>query len=83
MREVYGHLQNAQAPTFEVGSGTCCYAHSEKTWITDPQGVAWEAFLTMGESPNYGTDVDVAAASAGPCCPTADKAPATASSPCC
>ncbi|MEZ5667789.1 MAG: ArsI/CadI family heavy metal resistance metalloenzyme [Alphaproteobacteria bacterium] len=69
LHEVYGRLRDAAAPTYAVGATTCCYARSEKTWITDPQGVAWEAFLTVGESPVYGEDIDVAAATAGNCCP--------------
>lgn len=27
----------------------CCYARSDKAWVTDPQGIAWEMFLTHGE----------------------------------
>ena len=38
---------------------TCCYARSEKSWITDPQGLSWETFLTSGESTVYGDSVDL------------------------
>jgi hypothetical protein len=38
----------------EQGQTTCCYAKSEKSWIDDPAGIAWETFLTTGESTNYG-----------------------------
>ena len=24
--------------------GSCCYANSDKAWIADPQGIAWETF---------------------------------------
>jgi catechol 2,3-dioxygenase-like lactoylglutathione lyase family enzyme len=37
----------------EMGSN-CCYAQSDKHWITDPQGIVWEAFHTVGEIPTYG-----------------------------
>ena len=57
LQEVYGRLQRAEAPTTEEGKTTCCYAHSEKSWIDDPQGVKWEAFLTTGHSAVYGRDV--------------------------
>jgi len=57
LAEVYGRLQEADAPVLEEGETTCCYAHSEKSWIDDPQGVQWETFLTTGESTVYGTDV--------------------------
>jgi hypothetical protein len=37
------------------GETTCCYARSEKSWISDPDGVVWEAFHTTGEATVYGT----------------------------
>jgi len=56
LTEVYERLKRADAPVIEEGETTCCYAHSEKSWIDDPQGVQWETFLTSGESTVYGTD---------------------------
>ena len=56
LAEVYERLQRAERPVFEEGPTTCCYAHSEKSWIEDPQGVQWETFLTNGESTVYGHD---------------------------
>jgi catechol 2,3-dioxygenase-like lactoylglutathione lyase family enzyme len=37
----------------EVGAN-CCYAKSDKYWIEDPQGVAWETFHSLGSIPIYG-----------------------------
>jgi catechol 2,3-dioxygenase-like lactoylglutathione lyase family enzyme len=34
----------------EEGETTCCYANSDKTWVTDPVDLAWEIFHTHGES---------------------------------
>jgi catechol 2,3-dioxygenase-like lactoylglutathione lyase family enzyme len=59
LQEVYGRLQQADRPVLEEGATTCCYAKSEKAWITDPQGVSWETFLTSGESTVYGDSVDL------------------------
>ena len=56
LAEMYERLQRAERPVIEEGETTCCYAHSEKSWIDDPQGVQWETFLTTGESTVYGTD---------------------------
>ena len=56
LAEVYERLRRAEGPVIEVGETTCCYAHSEKSWIDDPQGVQWETFLTTGQSTVYGTD---------------------------
>jgi catechol 2,3-dioxygenase-like lactoylglutathione lyase family enzyme len=74
LADVYARLEAADAPVFEEGSTTCCYAKSEKSWINDPQGVAWETFLTTGESTTYGGGVESAAPEShaatkpAPCC---------------
>jgi hypothetical protein len=59
LHEVYERLQQADRPVLEEGETTCCYAKSEKSWIADPQGVAWETFLTSDESTIYGDSVDL------------------------
>jgi catechol 2,3-dioxygenase-like lactoylglutathione lyase family enzyme len=61
LQEVYGRLQAADRPVLEEGSTTCCYAKSEKSWSSDPQGLAWETFLTTGESTVYGDSADLGA----------------------
>jgi catechol 2,3-dioxygenase-like lactoylglutathione lyase family enzyme len=69
--EVYARLRRADAPMLDEGATTCCYAHAEKSWIADPQGVQWETFLTTGESTVYGHDPVTHApveASARSCC---------------
>ncbi|MGQ7830777.1 ArsI/CadI family heavy metal resistance metalloenzyme [Altererythrobacter sp. Z27] len=58
LEEVYGQLKAADRPVLEEGATTCCYAQSEKSWIADPDGVVWEAFLTEGESTVYGGSPD-------------------------
>ena len=59
LHEVYDRLQQADRPVLDEGATTCCYAQSEKSWITDPQGLSWETFLTSGESTVYGDSVDL------------------------
>jgi catechol 2,3-dioxygenase-like lactoylglutathione lyase family enzyme len=54
LSEVYDRLKSADAPVLKEGRTVCCYAQSEKSWISDPQGLAWETFLTHGESTVYG-----------------------------
>lgn len=60
LEEVYGRLKAADRPVLEEGATTCCYAQSEKSWIADPDGVVWEAFLTEGDSTTYGGGPDFA-----------------------
>ena len=76
LSEVYSRLQTADAPVIEEGETTCCYANSEKSWIFDPEGIAWETFLTHGESPVYGSDFIESAAQDSACCTPRQKAPA-------
>ena len=52
--EVHARLARAQGPVVKEEAATCCYAKSDKQWIADPQGIAWETFLTHGESTVYG-----------------------------
>lgn len=52
--EVYGRLEAAGRPVLEEGATTCCYARSDKRWVSDPDGVVWESFLTSGEATVYG-----------------------------
>ena len=81
LQEVYGRLKQADRPVLEEGMTTCCYAKSEKSWVSDPSGVAWETFHTVGESTTYGTSVslesirDSGARESGACCgPAPEKA---------
>mgnify|MGYP003385919060 CR=1 FL=1 len=54
LRQVYSRLDRAEGHIFEEGATTCCYAKSEKSWATDPTGIAWEIFHTTGESETFG-----------------------------
>jgi catechol 2,3-dioxygenase-like lactoylglutathione lyase family enzyme len=88
LAEVSGRLIRAERPVVEEKATTCCYAKSDKQWIADPQGIAWEAFLTHGESTVYGQDgaVEKLKASTGEICcePAVAAAPAVAAkSGCC
>jgi catechol-2,3-dioxygenase len=61
--DVYTNLKQAGRPVLEEGATTCCYAKSEKSWISDPDGIIWEAFHTTGEATVYGDSPDLGAVS--------------------
>lgn len=74
----------------EESEQPCCYARSDKYWVTDPTGIAWETFHTLGSIPVYGEETPVSdhGASAVPaespsrvCCVPAPKSEASAN--CC
>lgn len=56
----------AEIAAFDQPEAECCYARSDKYWTTDPQGIAWETYRTLGEAEIYGTDS--AKAASGACC---------------
>jgi len=64
LAEVYSCLKAADGPVLEDGATTCCYAKSETSWIADPDGIVWEAFLTNGEATVYGDNPELSALSA-------------------
>lgn len=51
----------------------CCYAKSNKYWYTDPTGVAWETYHSLGQVEFYG-DEPVAADPKQACCAPAVSA---------
>ena len=87
LSEVYGRLKAADRPVLEEGRTTCCYAKSEKSWISDPDGIVWEAFLTNGEATLYGESPMLSAlsgqAAESACCAPAMPAEAAVKPGCC
>ena len=80
----------ADMTLLDVGETTCCYARSDKYWLTDPQGIAWEQFHTLGEIPIFSQPKAPAVAAAPACCATPARGKAvampvspSAASPCC
>lgn len=67
LNELASRLRAAGAETFDQEATTCCYAKSDKSWVTDPAGVRWETFFTMGAATSYGED-DVIPESSTACC---------------
>jgi catechol 2,3-dioxygenase-like lactoylglutathione lyase family enzyme len=63
------HMSAANIATHSNGETTCCYAKSEKSWVEDPNGIAWEAYHTMQDAQIY------AAEPAACCAPTSEPAP--------
>ncbi len=71
--------ESADMALLDEGATTCCYARSEKHWVTDPQGIAWEHFHTLGNIPVFNEAGKPVAA--GACC--APTPGSTAAEPSC
>ena len=83
LAELKARARAADLALQDEGETTCCYARSEKHWITDPQGIAWEHFHTLDTIPLFseaepakathatpaaGKPVGIAVTAAGSCC---------------
>ena len=47
-------LQELGLITLPEEDVTCCYARQDKTWVTDPNGHAWEFFYVKADSEESG-----------------------------
>ena len=79
LEEIHSRLQAADSRVTEEKGVSCCYARSDKYWITDPAGVAWESFQSLATVPFYNGESDEAAQ--GACCTPSEPAAKVAS--CC
>jgi catechol 2,3-dioxygenase-like lactoylglutathione lyase family enzyme len=49
--DMQAQLLAADAQMVQESDQACCYARSDKYWVTDPTGIAWETFHTLGTIP--------------------------------
>jgi hypothetical protein len=71
LAELKSRAEAADMALLDEGETTCCYARSEKHWVTDPQGIAWEHFHTLGNIPVFNEkEASGAASTDAPACCT-------------
>ena len=79
LKEIQARLEAAGSGGAEEKDASCCYARSDKYWVNDPSGIAWESFHNLGTVPFYnGEAKDVGK---GSCCAPGSESPARAA--CC
>jgi catechol 2,3-dioxygenase-like lactoylglutathione lyase family enzyme len=85
LAELKARARRADMALLDEGATTCCYARSDKHWITDPQGVAWEHFHTLGNIPlfNEAAAQPPQTAQAACCHTAAPSAPVQGQAACC
>jgi len=81
LAELKARAQAAELALDDEGETTCCYARSEKHWVTDPQGIAWEHFHTLDNIPVFSEMAAAVPAEASACCAAPAATPATTSTP--
>ena len=65
-----------QASLQDQPDASCCYARSDKHWVTDPQGIAWEGYHTLDSIRYFDGDTPREATNASTGCCAIDGAPA-------
>lgn len=66
---LHEQLQRADVAARAEKEASCCYATSNKYWVTDPTGIAWETFHTLGSIPTFNGQSGQTAADTGCCAP--------------
>jgi catechol 2,3-dioxygenase-like lactoylglutathione lyase family enzyme len=94
LEEIHARLQSADTAIATEKGANCCYAISDKYWVKDPTGIAWESFRSLDTIPFYGEQSHQGTAEANAslkpgadspgsgcstsCCPTIEPVPASA-----
>lgn len=73
LQALRAHAAKADMAILDEGETSCCYARSDKYWITDPQGIAWEQFHTLDSIPVFSEQKATSADAA--CCATPGVSP--------
>ncbi|NDZ16055.1 glyoxalase/bleomycin resistance/dioxygenase family protein [Variovorax sp. WS11] len=68
LAELKARAQAAEMALLDQGETSCCYSRSEKHWVTDPQGIAWEHFHTLDSIPVFGEGTKSAEGRTTACC---------------
>jgi catechol 2,3-dioxygenase-like lactoylglutathione lyase family enzyme len=76
-------VANANILADDEPAARCCYALSDKYWIEDPQGVAWETFHTLGDIPVFGKDPSTPEEKPASACCAPAQTSAQVASKCC
>lgn len=71
-----GQVARAEIAALDQNEASCCYAKSNKYWINDPQGIAWETFRSLSSIPVYGADSQIGARTAATSCCAPNEATA-------
>lgn len=66
LTEIKQRLEAADLSLLTQEGTTCCYSKSDKHWVQDPSGIAWETYRTLDSAPTFNGQENMEAATA--CC---------------
>jgi catechol 2,3-dioxygenase-like lactoylglutathione lyase family enzyme len=74
LEALHANLESADRTVLAERGANCCYAKSDKYWVTDPSGIAWESFHTLGSIPTFASESEKTSTQ-GCCAPAAEGTP--------
>ncbi|MDM4771373.1 glyoxalase/bleomycin resistance/dioxygenase family protein [Solimonas fluminis] len=83
LKELREQVALADIAALEQTGAACCYAKSDKYWVEDPQGIAWETFHSLGSIPVFGEDEAEQVADSACCVPLAQQPMDKPAAACC
>ncbi len=73
LEQLNAQLRQADLATQAEREVACCYARSNKYWVTDPTGIAWETFHSLSTIPVFGGDIENPVKNPSPCCSPSNR----------
>jgi len=70
LSEIRCRLEKADMDMLTQAGTTCCYAKSDKHWVQDPSGIAWETYRTLESAPTFNNATEQTAPEGACCAPT-------------
>lgn len=88
LTHMQSRLESLQPGVKKEESVACCYAKSDKYWVSDPSGLAWETFHSLSSIPVFGKDESgvegaTQTTTKSACCIPLAASPKQAEGPCC
>lgn len=56
LQEMHERLKQLPSELIEQTGTACCYAQSDKYWVRDPAGIAWETYHTLHGVPMFSNE---------------------------
>jgi len=70
LAEIKERLDAAEMNTVSQEGTACCYAKSDKHWVQDPSGIAWETYHTLASVPTFNDQEETSDADSACCAPS-------------
>ena len=73
LMQIKSRLESADMHMLTQEGTTCCYAKSDKHWVQDPSGIAWETYHTLESAPIFNNATECPMTESACCAPIAQS----------